>query len=212
MSITTREARQLTTVAEWPVVQSSLPAAIREFSPARLKAKAARARKLWTKYADLVRSQSRAAKGKRPAVPHELNARTKRKAELFAEVFARYEARLSALAAKAATPAKTARPRTTSGTKKAVKAAKTSKTSKTSKAAKAVKAAEAAEARTAAEVAANAEAAQQGMASMLPPSKVKASRGPVVAKGDLVRRSGQVRMQAHVSSRGRRSQGRRDSR
>jgi hypothetical protein len=46
----------------------------------------------------------------------------------------------------------------------------------------------------------------------LPPAKVKASRAPLVPKGAIAKRSGQQRIQAHVASRGRRQQGRRDSR
>lgn len=187
MSITTREVRQLTTVAEWPVIESSRPGTIREFSPARLKAKAARARKLWTKYADLARSQERVSKAKRSGVSNEaLNARTKRKAELFAEVFARYEGRLSALAAKAAAVTKAAQARTAAALAKDKKATTAATPPVTSR-------------------------PGRGVSSVVPPPKVKASRAPVVAKGDMVKRSGQIRMQAHVSSRGRRRQGKRDS-
>jgi hypothetical protein len=164
MPITTREARRLSTAAEWTLIESSLPGVISTLSPARLKVKIARARKLRDKYSALVQRQHDKAQAIRTGMPNEaLNARTKRKVALFTEVLARYEARL-------ATPA----PRTTKA------AAKTPRRRPTS--------------------------------SVAPSTKMKASPTPVVSKGELVRRSGQVRTQAHVASRGRRRQGKRDSR
>ena len=248
MPITTREARQLATVAEWPLVVSSLPAKIGALSPARLKARIERARKLRDKYADLVKRQHRRTQSKRSGQPNEkLNARTKRKAELFSEVLARYQAAAkgvkvsksakaskvskgtSAKARKSATPGsgKAAKGKAAKGAKRrAAKAqASTGRTARTSAAGakpakasraanvsrEAVEASEAA-ARQAAEVAANAAAAQEAAASVAPPEKVKKTRAPFVPKSNVHIRTGQHRIHAHVSSRGRRRQGRRDSR
>ena len=46
MPITSREARKLSTTREWPLIEASLPAALRQLTPARLRAKVARARTL----------------------------------------------------------------------------------------------------------------------------------------------------------------------
>ena len=222
----------MTTVAEWPLVVSSLPAKIGDLSPARLKAKIDRARKLRDKYADLAKRQHRRTQSKRSGQPNEkLNARTKRKAELFSEVLARYQS--AARGAKGTKSAKVskgakgkaakARKTPTPGSGKVAKgkAAKSAKRTSGAKAAKASPAADArreateaseAAARQAAEVAANAAAAQEAALSVAPPEKVKKTRAPFVPKSDVHMRTGQHRIHAHVSSRGRRRQGRRDSR
>lgn len=228
MAITTREARQLTTVAEWPVVQSSLPGTIREHTPARLESKAARARKLWTKYADLVKRQQRASKLKRSGAPSEaLNARTRRKTELFAEVFARYEARLSALkearlsalkedvkgskSAKSAKSAKTRKAAKAQGKARGIKPGKKAAAGDAARRASALREARAdARVREASEV--EARRVAEPATSVAPPQKVKETRAPAVLKSDVHKRSGQMRIQAHVSSQGRRRQGKRDSR
>jgi hypothetical protein len=195
MSIPTREARQLTTVAEWPLVVSSLPAKIRQLSPERLKAKIARARTLRTKYADLVKRQHRTAQSKRSGQPNEkLNARTKRKAELFAEVLARYES--AANSAKSKKSAKSAKSTKSANRTSAKGRAKQTGSGKVAEAA----------------AASAAQAARVAATTVSPPQKVKETRAPLVPKGDVHKRSGEIRIQAHVSSQGRRRQGRRDSR
>jgi hypothetical protein len=69
-------------------------------------------------------------------------------------------------------------------------------------------------AREAAEAAAAAaaEAAMRAATSVAPPQRVKESRSPFVPKSAVHTRTGQHRIHAHVSSRGRRRQGRRDNR
>jgi hypothetical protein len=224
MPISSREARQLSTAGEWTLVESSLPAILSTLSPARLKAKIERARKLRNKYADLAKRQHRTARPKRSGQPKEaLNARTKRKAELFAQVLSRYEARLALLAAKGVKAPEGARGRAARARKK--QASRGTKGTKGTKGTGSTKgeprapgkrrlAAEAAKATKATRAAreANAKAAQRGATSVVPHSKVKESRAPLVPKSALSNRSGQHRMHAHVSSRGRRRQGRRDNR
>lgn len=177
MPITTREARQLSTTAEWTLVESSLPAFIKALSPARLKAKIARARKLRDKYVGLAKRQHRKAQPARRGTPGEaLNARTARKMELFAQVLARFEERLARLA---------------SAERKAPAAGKRPAAPKKASATR---------------------AATRATTVPSPPAKVKASRAPLVPKSAVATRSGQHRVHAHLSSRGRRRQGRRDSR
>jgi hypothetical protein len=253
MSITTREARQLTTVAEWPLVEASLPNKIRDLSPVRLKAKVERARTMRTKYTDLAKRQHRKAQSKRSGTPNEkINARTKRKAELFAEVLARYEERLSAVEGrdsksasasasswrerasartgdrgKATTgkSAKSAKRRAAKaqardeGARKKPAAKKSAKSGRTAKnapaareAARGSKAAAKASPKSARDAEAAAADAARSATSVAPPVKVKKSRAPIVPKSSVHTRTGQHRIHAHVSSRGRRSQGRRDSR
>lgn len=251
MAITTREARQLSTASEWTLVESSLPSRVRELSPARLRSRIERARKLRDKYVDLARRQHRRTRSKRSGQPNErLNARTKRKAVLFSEVLVRYQA--AARATKAGTVAKGARAgararRSPTGgggkvakgkgariaKRRAAKAhARGARTAakgaeKRQSGARAARTTRAASVRTAAAepderitiqaldlaaVAANAAAAQEAATSVAPPEKVKKTRAPFVPKSDVHMRTGQHRIHAHVSSRGRRRQGRRDSR
>lgn len=212
----------MSTASEWTLVESSLPRRIRELSPVRLRSKIERARKLRDKYVDLARHQHRRTRLTRSGQPNEkLNARTKRKAVLFSEVLVRYQA--AAKATKAGTVAKGARAgakarRSPTGGGGRVAKGKGAKSARTTRAAGvSTAAAEAREriARQAADlsaVAANAAAAQEAATSVAPPEKVKETRAPFVPKSSIHARSGQHRIHAHVSSRGRRRQGRRDSR
>jgi hypothetical protein len=103
MPITTREAQQLSTAGEWALVQASQADRIRELTPARLKAKIARARALRDKYRDLAKRQHRKAQPTRSGGPYEaLNVRTRRKAELFEQVLGRFEAEIERQATKTA--------------------------------------------------------------------------------------------------------------
>lgn len=180
MPITMREARTLTTAAELSLLESSQPAALKALSPARLEAKVARARGLRDKYADVVKQQRGKGKPARTGAPDEsLAARTRRKVELFAELLARFEARLAKLVARVQAPAR--RP-----TAPAAGRSRPDATPPVTETPHAVDA--------------------------LPPAKVKASRAPLVPKADIAKRAGQQRIQAHVSSRGRQRQARRDSR
>jgi hypothetical protein len=93
MALTRAQAKEITTKAEFDLVEGSFSPAVTRLSPARLKQQADRARRLEDKYRDLFREQSRKGKeqGRRGSA-----ARTERKAQLFAEVRERFEKRLAA--------------------------------------------------------------------------------------------------------------------
>jgi hypothetical protein len=90
-------ASRLCTRPELDLVEASYPANAKLLSPARLRQKVGRARKLRDKYRDLARRQRSESRGKsaprrsRPAAGHE---NTNRKAQLFTEVLERFEAQL----------------------------------------------------------------------------------------------------------------------
>jgi len=95
---TIREARQLCTAAELSLVTRSRDRA--SMSAADLGKAVGRARKLRDKYRDLAASQRRTGRGKgkgasSSATTADGNARTFRKAEIFADVLERFEAKLA---------------------------------------------------------------------------------------------------------------------
>jgi hypothetical protein len=99
-------ASRLCTRPELDLVEASYPANAKLLSPARLRQKVGRARKLRDKYRDLARRQRSESRGKsaprrsRPAAGHE---NTTRKAQLFTEVLDRFEAQLERSSGQAAT-------------------------------------------------------------------------------------------------------------
>lgn len=201
MPITTREARQLVTASERSLFESSLPTALRALSPFRLKGKIARARALRDNYRDQAKRQRRQAKPVRSGRTGEaVVSRPARKAQLFADVLARFndESRRRAAAARASRgtgAAPRSKHRTTA--KKSAKKSATKQASPTPKP------------RTVAPVPALPPAA--GLAPA-PPLKVKKTLEPLVPKSAVMARAGKPRIHAHVSSEGRRNQGRRDNR
>jgi hypothetical protein len=105
MPVNLREARALCTKTELQLVLASRPAEVKQLSPSRLKAKIARARKLRDKYRDLARRQRGEARGKRSprgARAAKGNVNTVKKAELFADTLARFQDALGRREAKAA--------------------------------------------------------------------------------------------------------------
>jgi len=111
-------ARKLATGTEWALVQASYGHRITALTPARLKQKVARARKLRDKYRDRARQQRGEARGKRGARATRAaqgNANTVIKRRMFAEALERFETRLAYLmtttARDAARGAKTAKRR-----------------------------------------------------------------------------------------------------
>lgn len=180
MPITARDARRLSTAGEWTLIEHSQPGRIKALSAARLRMKIARARKLRDKYVDLVKRQHRAARATRRGGPGESrNVRTQRKAELFAQVLARFEARLNGLmAAVAKAGTRSSRQGDTRQARKKV-------TRQTPAAPK---------------------------AAVRTPMPGKAARASKAPKRAVATRSAQHRIHAHVSSLGRRRQGRRDNR
>ncbi|MCE3223654.1 MAG: hypothetical protein K0S58_1834 [Nitrospira sp.] len=89
--------RELLTVMELALIESSRPAQIKLFTLAQLKAKITRARKYWDKYRTLARRQHRTNKtdpGSDRSQPFS-NVRTERKGRLFAEALTQFEKRLA---------------------------------------------------------------------------------------------------------------------
>jgi hypothetical protein len=100
MPVTRPQAREICTKQELELVESSFAPAINAFTPARLRSKITRARKLQDKYRELARKQHRNVKrGSSGAGTRAANARTERKARLFEETRGRFEKRLAKVAA-----------------------------------------------------------------------------------------------------------------
>jgi hypothetical protein len=94
MAISLERARKLCTQAEFELVESSVGRNARELSPARLKQKIDRTRKLRDKYRDLSKRQRLEARGKKTpsgSRPAKGQDNTERKAQLFQEVLDRFE-------------------------------------------------------------------------------------------------------------------------
>jgi hypothetical protein len=110
MAISRATAERLCTRPELELVEASYPASLKQLTPARLRQKAARARKLRDKYRDLSRRQRLESRGKasprrsRPARGHD---GTDRKADLFAEVLDRFQTQLASSGATTAGAKKT---------------------------------------------------------------------------------------------------------
>jgi hypothetical protein len=95
MPITRGQAKEICTKPELELVEASFAPAVNTLSPARLRQKIGRARKLQDKYRELARTQHRALKDAEPASRgRAANARTERKARLFEETRERFEKRL----------------------------------------------------------------------------------------------------------------------
>jgi hypothetical protein len=98
MSISQTEAREICTKLELELVDASFAPAINALTPARLRSKINRTRKLQDKFRDLARSQHRTLKGKASATRlQNKNARTEQKTQLFEETRVRFETRLAEL-------------------------------------------------------------------------------------------------------------------
>lgn len=130
MAISTQKAKTLCTASEFQLVQASAPSALKGRTPAQIKSKLDRARKLRNKFRDLAKKQAGEARGKRAPTGRTAakgNDRTVEKAELFQEVLDRLEQALAA-ASKTAKPGATKKKTAASSAKKA--AAKKSSTKK----------------------------------------------------------------------------------
>lgn len=133
MAYNRNHARALCTAAEYELFAASLADQIKSLTPARLKSKLERSRKLRDKYRDLLKRQrlaNRARTGTKKGARPDSNARTVDKAKLFGEVLERLSARAKQLAAaekraqaaaarKAATARVVAKKKATRGPKKA---------------------------------------------------------------------------------------------
>jgi hypothetical protein len=189
-------ARKLCTGAELRFVELCRGRALAKASVAQLKARITRARDLRDKWADAFTRQRRQAKEQQGFPANNVNARSREKSELFAEVLARVEAQLEAVTA----PAK--RRETAAAPKRAVK-----ETGETGKKPRGLGVQEEDVAGQHPSRRQWADAAtkrdhnkygQQGASVAIPRSRIK------IAGLD-------ARIHAHVMSRGRRSQARRDS-
>jgi hypothetical protein len=95
MPVSRDQAREICTKPEMELVDASFPPAVNALSPARLRQKVSRARKLQDKFRDLAQKQNRASKGSTPTGRGpKANARTELKSRLFDETRARFEQRL----------------------------------------------------------------------------------------------------------------------
>jgi hypothetical protein len=101
MPVTRAQAKEICTKPELELVESSFRPAVNEFTPARLRSKIERARKLQDKFRQLAETQNRETKETRPGQQRGgANQRTERKARLFAETRERFEKRLAEVEAK----------------------------------------------------------------------------------------------------------------
>jgi hypothetical protein len=98
MAISVQEAKELCTKDELELVEASYPPRIDTFTPARLRQKIDRSRRLQDRYRDLSRRQNRKTKAGVTIPSRNSNERTARKSELFAEVRERFENRLAGAA------------------------------------------------------------------------------------------------------------------
>lgn len=100
MAFTLAQARPLLTNPDLALFDANRAQPIKTLTLAKLRSKVTRARALRDKYRDLYRRQTVGAKtgpsAKRPATGED-NARTQRKADIFAEVLGRFEERLQKL-------------------------------------------------------------------------------------------------------------------
>jgi hypothetical protein len=188
MPVAKSTARKLTTKAEWALLESSYSDALKALTPSQLKQRVVRARKLQDKYRDLARQQRGEARGKRPARRTRAaqgNANTREKQELFTEARLRFEAQLARLEAAAAREAER------EARQEARDAAKAARKRPSSAARK----------RRSSRSAGKASAAK---------SSTAASRG--ARKASVFSRQATKAKRAHAGARGRRRQGKRDSR
>jgi hypothetical protein len=200
MTLDYDRARQLCSQQELALVASARTEELRSLTPKRLQAKIVRARGFRNKFRDLASRQAREARGKAPprrTRPARGNARTVEKAELFGEVLKRFEARAAKLDHDEGPPVESPRKAPSSKPGTARRAASASAKPGTSR-------------RTT--------SARPTPRSSAKPLSTKASqrrRSQAAASARQQRKiaiSQAPRVQAHVSSRNRRTQARRDSR
>lgn len=96
MTISAQQAKELCTKDEFKLVEASFPPQVGALSPARLRQKVERARKLADKYRDLSRKQNRSTKEGVTDRMRRTNERTAQKQQLFTEARERFEERLAA--------------------------------------------------------------------------------------------------------------------
>jgi hypothetical protein len=95
MAMSLDQARELCNKAEFPLAEASFPPKLSRLTPAQLRSKVERARKLMDKYSDQSRTQNRRSKAV-GSTRENANARTAQKAQLFAEALDRFQDQLRA--------------------------------------------------------------------------------------------------------------------
>lgn len=197
MAISMQRAAKLCTAAELQLVKDSAPRAIRALTPKQVASKLERARRLRDKQRDLLQRQSLRSRA-RTGSKHgkdlgPQNERTAQKQELFEEVLERFQSRLQALE-EADAPASKSKTRG-AAQRPAKRAAK--------KAAKRVKKAGArAASKTRRKVSIGARGSSDGV------EEPKTKRSGIPPEAKVL----EQKIHAHVSSRARRNQARRDQR
>ncbi|HSJ25013.1 MAG TPA: hypothetical protein VK929_10115 [Longimicrobiales bacterium] len=208
MAISPSSAERLCTGPELELVKASAASNARKLSPARLRQKIERARKLRDKYRSLARQQRGEARGKRQARssrPAKGNENTQRKAQLFDETLERFLKARAAVEKSAAaagakkTGAKKTGPKKTGAKKTGAKKTGAKKTAAKKTAAKKTAAKKTAAKKTAAKKA----APKQSGAAALKGAR-RAPGGPTSNRAKSAR--------SHNRASNQRSQKRRDSR
>lgn len=205
MPITRAEARQLSTKPEFDLYVASTPTEVKSHTATRLKSKIDRSRKLRDKYRDLAKRQRLEARGKKaPSGTRAAqgNQRTVRKAELFAEVLERFEKRLEVVERVAAREAAAKEKKRLAAEKK--KAASAKKTTARKAPAKKASARKAPAKKAAVKGTTRATKAAQKSVAARAGGRSKASQAQTTTRARAV--------SAHVKSRGKRTQARRDRR
>lgn len=235
-----RQAKSLCTAAEFELVHWSTSKRVEDLTPARLVAKRDRARKLRDKFRDLANQQKREIRGKgdaRRSKPATDNRNTRIKEQLFAETVQRFEAALAEKTAAANAGAVSAAAAVKkSATKKISKKIAKKTTSKTSKKTSALKSAAGA-AKPAKKKSSSRKKAATRKTKTIVIGSAKKTRSPGRASDDtqatvasqtalqiisavatpktkatMLSKGGNPRIFGNVSSRGRRTQAKRDSR
>ena len=225
---TLSKARELCSASELRLVAAGAPKEIGKLDEAQLKRHVVLARKLRDKWRDQATRQTRGVQRATQARVTDDNARSREKAALFADLLARFEARLAKVAASAKATKKTCCAKKTkcecaeaapsaaasraARVPAAKKTAKSTKKNAARKAAKKRKVAQEKRATRAADKAALAATLPAGDAAVAP-ARAKQRSAATAAKGQRLKQSGiHTRVRGHVSARGKRSQSRRDSR
>jgi hypothetical protein len=215
MPVNARQAKLICTKAEYELFDASRRGNVEAFTPARLKQKIQRARRLRDKWRDESKRQRREKRGK--AAPRSTRAaqsrdNTVKKAELFSEVLERFQKRFKALEAKEAKE-KTAKEKAAKEKAAKEKASKAKSTKRP--AARKVKRTSVAAKRTGVPKgvrAPKAKAKSESAGKARKPKPSHRAKGKAASKKARVDIAGTQRTLGHVSSRNRRNQTRRDAR
>ena len=110
MAINMSQAKALCTASELQLVEASRRDELKKLTAAQLRQKVTRARKLRDKWRDQAEKQRRQTQEQQQARAMAKNERTRKKAELFAEVLRRFEEQLGKAENTTATGAASKRP------------------------------------------------------------------------------------------------------